>query len=100
VRRIKTSGGEGNTVCLLLKPVDRLARLPVRRTDEDRVLHFTCSVFAGSFRVADLSFDVLERSCGFTGRFNATGAAPGLRDGLRVRLAHREGFILRVEVAP
>jgi len=57
---------------------------------------------AGSrFRVADESFDLLEVSAGFTGRFNAPGAAEGsLRDGLPVRLAHREGFVLRVEIAP
>ena len=53
------------------------------------------------FRVADSSFDLLNGSAGFTGRFNVPGTAEGsLRDGLRVRLAHQEGFILRVEIAP
>jgi hypothetical protein len=53
------------------------------------------------FHVADSTFDLLDRWAGFTGRFNVPGAAPvSLRDGLRVRLAHREGFILRVELAP
>src|SRR5262249_29669257 len=53
------------------------------------------------FRVAGVSFDLLNGSAGFTGRFNVPGAAEGsLRDGLPVRLAHREGFILRVEIAP
>jgi hypothetical protein len=51
------------------------------------------------FRVADASFDLIDRSAGFTGRFNAPGARHGtLRDGLQVRLTHREGFILRVEI--
>jgi hypothetical protein len=54
-----------------------------------------------SFRVADSPFDILDRSAGFTGRFNVPGAPQvSLRDGLQVRLAHREGFILRVEITP
>jgi hypothetical protein len=53
------------------------------------------------FRVAGLPFDLLDTSAGFTGRFNIPGSEAGeLRDGLRVRLAHREGIILRVEIAP
>ena len=53
------------------------------------------------FRVVDSSFDLLHRSAGFTGRFNLPGARPdSLRAGLPVRLSHREGFILRVEIAP
>ena len=52
-----------------------------------------------SFRVAGVPFDLLPLSVGFTGRFNAPGTAGGsLRNGLQVRLAHREGFILRVEI--
>ena len=52
-----------------------------------------------SFRVAGVPFDLLPLSVGFTGRFNAPGTAGGsLRNGLRARLAHREGFILRVEI--
>jgi hypothetical protein len=52
------------------------------------------------FSVAGLSFELLERSAGFTGRFNVPTRAEGsLRDGSRVRLAHREGFILRLEIA-
>jgi hypothetical protein len=52
------------------------------------------------FRVAGLSFDLLNGSAGFTGRFNGPGAADGeLCDGLRIRLAHQAGFILRVEIA-
>ena len=54
-----------------------------------------------SFRVADSSFDLMQNSAGFTGRFNAPGAPEDLfRDGLRVRLAHQDGLILRVEAAP
>jgi hypothetical protein len=53
-----------------------------------------------SFRVGDQSFDLLNPSAGFTGPFNAPGAGKGsLREGLQVRLTHREGFILRVEIA-
>jgi hypothetical protein len=53
-----------------------------------------------SFRVADQSFDLLSVSAGFRGRFNIPGAPEGsLADGMRVRLAHREGIILRVEIA-
>jgi hypothetical protein len=53
------------------------------------------------FRVAGSSFDLLDRSAGFTGRFNAPGAAEeSLRDGLPVRLAHHGPFILRVEIVP
>jgi hypothetical protein len=52
-----------------------------------------------NFRVAGVPFDLLPRSVGFTGRFNVPRDAEGsLRDGLRVRLAHRDGFILRVEI--
>jgi hypothetical protein len=52
-----------------------------------------------SFRVAGSSFDLLERSAGFTGAFNVPGAGhDALRDGLLVRLSHRDGFILRVEI--
>jgi len=52
------------------------------------------------FRVADSSFDLLDHSAGFAGRFNIPGAAAeSLQEGMRVRLAHREGFVLRVEVA-
>jgi hypothetical protein len=52
------------------------------------------------FRVAGKEFDLSTRSVGFTGRFNEPGAAKeSLDDGLPVRVAHREGFILRVEIA-
>jgi hypothetical protein len=52
------------------------------------------------FRIVDRNFYLSMRFVGFTGRFNAPGARDGsLRDGLRVRLAHRHGFILRVEIA-
>jgi hypothetical protein len=53
-----------------------------------------------AFRVAGVSFDLLNRSAGFTGRFNVPDAAErSLRDGLHVRLAHEDGFVLRVELA-
>jgi hypothetical protein len=53
-----------------------------------------------AFRVAGLSFDLLDRSGGFTGRFNVPGATQdSLREGLPIRLAHQEGYILRVEIA-
>jgi hypothetical protein len=76
------------------------------QTGEYQVTEGTVADFqfrkAGSrFRIADLSFDLLDRSAGFTGRFNVPGAAEdSLRDGLRVRVAHHEGHILRVEIAP
>ena len=54
-----------------------------------------------NFRVADSSFDLMQNSAGFTGRFNIPGAPEDLlREGSRVRLAHQDGCILRVEVAP
>jgi hypothetical protein len=52
-----------------------------------------------SFRIEGVPFDLLNRSVGFTGRFNVPCDPQGeLKDGLRVRLAHRDGFILRVEI--
>jgi hypothetical protein len=53
-----------------------------------------------SFRVADQSFELVHNAAGFTGRYNVPRDAEGsLRNGLRVRLAHRDGYILRVEIA-
>jgi hypothetical protein len=53
-----------------------------------------------SFRVAGLSVHIPPDSVGFTGRFNVgREAGDSLRDRLHVRLAHRAGFILRVEIA-
>jgi len=52
-----------------------------------------------SFCVAGLSFDLLEPSAGFTGRFNVPGAnQDSLREGLPIRLAHQDGFVLRLEI--
>jgi hypothetical protein len=52
------------------------------------------------FHVAGVSFDLLNCSAGFNGRFNVPRDAEGsLGDGLRVRLTHQDGFILRVEIA-
>jgi hypothetical protein len=54
-----------------------------------------------SFRVVDSSFDLMGRSAGFLGGFKSTGARhDSLRDGISVRLSHRDGYILRVEIAP
>ncbi len=53
-----------------------------------------------AFRVAGLSFDLLDRSAGFTGQFNVPGVTlDSLREGLPIRLAHQERYILRVEIA-
>jgi hypothetical protein len=52
------------------------------------------------FSVTGLTFDTLERSVGFTGRFNVPTVTPdSLQEGMRVRLAHHEGYILRLEIA-
>jgi len=53
-----------------------------------------------SFRVAGWSYDLINATAGFGGRFNVPGAPEGdLRDGMRVRLSQHAGFILRVEIA-
>jgi hypothetical protein len=76
------------------------ARAGQYQVTEGAIADYELRKAGATFRVADFSFDLLNRSAGFTGRFNAGAAAQDLlRDGLRVRLAHRDGFILRVEVA-
>jgi hypothetical protein len=55
---------------------------------------------SSSFRIAGQAFDLLNVYAGFTGRFNVAGAeSKSLRNELPVRLAHRDGFILRIEIA-
>jgi hypothetical protein len=77
------------------------AQAGVYQVTEGNVADYQYRRAGSSFRVADSSFDLLGRSAGFTGRFNAPGARhDSLRDGLLVRLSHRDGFILRVEIAP
>jgi len=52
------------------------------------------------FRVGDITFSSTKRTAGFHGSFTVPGVkASLLRDGLRVRIAHREGYILRIEIA-
>jgi hypothetical protein len=55
------------------------------------------------FRVGDVRFTywpLRQHTGGFSGDFTAPGTDNlKLRDGLRVRIAHRDGRILRIEVA-
>ena len=75
------------------------ARTGQYQVTEGKVADYQHRKAGAFFRVADASFELLNRSAGFTGRFNSPGAESGsLREGLQVRLAHQDGFILRVEV--
>ena len=70
------------------------------RITEGTVADYNFRKAGSSFRVGDQSFDLLNAYAGFTGRFNVPGAPQdSLADGMRVRLAQREGLILRVEIA-
>ena len=52
------------------------------------------------FRVGELTVSCWGRSAGYRGRFNAPGVSGlVLRNGIRARIAHRDGLVLRVEVA-
>ncbi len=51
------------------------------------------------FSVANMVFDMANRSAAFSGRFNFPAHEESLRNGLHVRLAHRDGYILRIELA-
>jgi hypothetical protein len=54
-----------------------------------------------SFRVEDFAYDGSAGRAGYRGRFTAPGVrADALRDGASIRVAHRSGCILRIEVAP
>jgi hypothetical protein len=81
----------------------RLRLRPITMTSFAFILNLSiqgCARGGSRFRVGGMSFDLLNCSAGFTGRFNAPGAAgSSLRDGLQVCLAHHEGFILRIEIA-
>src|SRR5262245_61209985 len=51
------------------------------------------------FSVADTTFSCANRFGGYWGEFTAPGASQdALRNGLRVRINHREGYILRIEI--
>ena len=71
-------------------------KVPSRGRDDHRL---PLPKGGSSFRIEGVPFGLLNRSVGLTGQFNVPRDAQGeLRDGLRVRLAHRDGFILRVEI--
>jgi hypothetical protein len=87
-------------VFALWKDCQKWDRAGQYQTTEGTVTDYHFRKAGSSFRVGAQSFDLLNFSAGFTGRFNVPGAPQGsLSDGMRVRLAQREGFILRVEIA-
>lgn len=51
------------------------------------------------FNVGAMSFDLAHQAAGFSGNFNVPSREESLHNGLHVRLAHRDGYILRVEIA-
>jgi hypothetical protein len=77
-----------------------LARAGQGQVTEGTIADYQYRKAGARYTIASVSFDLLERSAGFTGRFNVPGAGHvSLCDGLGVRLTHREGFILRDEIA-
>jgi Domain of unknown function (DUF4131) len=51
------------------------------------------------FRVGDLAVSCAWQTAGYRGRFTVPDAADALHNGTRVRIAHRDGYILRIESA-
>jgi len=75
------------------------ARAGEYQLTEGTVTDYQYRKAGAAFRVAGLSFDLLDRSGGFSGRFNVPGTLQeSLREGLPLRLAHHDGYILRVEI--
>jgi hypothetical protein len=71
----------------------------VYQVAEGAVADFEYRKAGPRFRVGELTFDCIDNAAGFRGKFNASGAAKhSLRNGLSVRLGHREGVVLRIEI--
>jgi hypothetical protein len=51
------------------------------------------------FRVGELTVSCAWQTAGYRGRFTVTDIPDALHNGVRVRVAHRDGYILRLESA-